>query len=78
MAEIGIEELKAKATTVIDRVERGATYVITRHGNPAAVLLPIGEAEDLVLASADEFLRVRWKAWAAYSENRTIRLEDLA
>ena len=59
MAEIGIKELKAAASQVIDEVEGGAAYVVTKRGKPAAVLLPIDEAEDIVLANAGEFVRMR-------------------
>ena len=72
-----IKELKSTASAVIDRVEGGAAYVITRRGRPAAVLLPVEEAEDLVLANAGEYVRVRRAARAAYREGRTVRLEDL-
>ena len=77
MAEIGIRELKSTASAVIDRVEDGAAYVITKRGRPAAVLLPIEEAEDLVLANADEYLRMRRAARAAYAKGQTINLRDL-
>ena len=77
MAEIGVKELKASASAVIDRVASGAAYVITKRGRPAAVLLPVEEAEDLVLANADEFLRMRREARAAYAERRTVDLSEL-
>ncbi|MGI8999747.1 MAG: type II toxin-antitoxin system Phd/YefM family antitoxin [Candidatus Limnocylindria bacterium] len=77
MAEIGVKELKASASAVIDRVESGTAYVVTRRGRPAAVLLPVEEAEDLVLANADEFLRMRREARAAYAEGRTVSLSEL-
>jgi prevent-host-death family protein len=77
MAEIGIKELKATASSVIDEVENGASYVVTKRGRPAAVLLPIDEAEDLVLANANEFVRERRRARADYVRGRTVRLEDL-
>lgn len=77
MAEIGIKELKASASAVIDRVESGGAYVVTRRGRPAAVLLPLEEAEDLVLANADEFVRMRREARAAYAEGRTVELSEL-
>lgn len=77
MAEIGIKELKLTASAVIDRVEAGGAYVITRRGRPAAVLLPIDEAEDLVLANADEYVRQRREARAAYASGRTTTLGDL-
>jgi prevent-host-death family protein len=77
VAEIGVKELKATASAVIDHVESGTAYVVTRRGRPAAVLLPVEEAEDLVLANADEYLRVRREARAAYAERRTVDLADL-
>jgi prevent-host-death family protein len=77
MAEIGVKELKATASAVIDEVEGGAVYVVTNRGRPAAVLLPIEEAEDLVLASAPEYLRIRRLARAGYAKGRTTNLKDL-
>ena len=42
MEEIGIRELKARASEVVRAVkERRARYVITQRGRPAAVLLPL-------------------------------------
>ena len=77
MAEIGVKELKTTASAVIDRVERGAAYVVTRRGRPAAVLLPVEEAEDIVLANADEYVRMRRQARAAYEKGRTTSLQEL-
>ena len=77
MAEIGVKELKATASAVIDDVESGAAYVVTKRGRPAAVLLPVEEAEDLVLANADEYIRMRRQARSAYAKGRTSSLEDL-
>jgi len=77
MAEIGIKELKAAASRVIDEVEEGAAYIVTKRGRPAAVLLPIDEAEDIVLANAGELVRLRRQGRAAYKAGRTTRLRDL-
>ena len=77
MAEIGVKELKATASAVIDRVEAGAAYVVTKRGRPAAVLMPVEEAEDLVLASADEYVRMRRQARTAYARGRTVNLSEL-
>lgn len=42
MPEVGIRELKAKASQILDNVrERGARYVITRRGRPVGLLVPI-------------------------------------
>ena len=77
MAEIGFKELKATASAVIDRVEGGAAFLVTRRGRPAAVLMPIEDAEDVVLANADEYVRMRRAARADYAEGRTVDLADL-
>ena len=34
MAEIGVKELKATASAVIEDVEAGAAYVVTKRGRP--------------------------------------------
>jgi len=45
MEEIGIRELKARASEVVRAVkERRARYIITQRGEPVAVLLPIDAA----------------------------------
>jgi prevent-host-death family protein len=62
---------------VIDRVEAGQAYVVTKRGRPAAVLMPVEEAEDLVLASADEYVRMRREARTAYAQGRTVNLSEL-
>jgi prevent-host-death family protein len=77
MAEIGIKELKANASSVIERVEGGASYVVTKRGRPAAVLLPIDEAEDIILANADGFVRMRREARASYARGESVALEDV-
>ena len=77
MAEIGVKELKATTSAVIDRVEAGTAYVVTKRGRPAAVLLPVEEAEDLVLANASDYVRMRKQARADHAKGRTVGLEEL-
>ena len=77
MAEIGVKDLKAKASAVIERVEAGTAYVVTKRGRPAAVLMPVEDAEDLVLANANEYVRMRREARSDHLAGRSIRLEDL-
>lgn len=74
MAEIGLKELKAIASQVIDEVEAGARYVVTKRGRPAAAIVPIEDAEDLVLANAEEFIRMRRRGRRAYAGKRATRL----
>lgn len=46
MPEIGVRELKARASEIVRAVrERRARYLITYRGRPVGVLLPLGEAE---------------------------------
>jgi prevent-host-death family protein len=77
MAEIGVKQLKATASAVIDEVEDGTAYVVTKRGRPAAVLMPVEDAQDLVLANADEYLRMRRAGRAARAKGRSVPLEDL-
>lgn len=77
MAEIGIKELKSGASRVVDEVAAGRSYVITKRGRATAVLMPIEEAEDLVLANAGEFVDMRRRAREAYRRGRTKSLRNI-
>jgi prevent-host-death family protein len=77
VAEIGIKDLKARASHVIDEVEAGASYLVTKRGKPAAVIVPIEDAEDLVLANASEFVKMRRQAREDHRKGRTVGLEEL-
>lgn len=78
MAEIGIKELKSGASRVVDEVAAGRSYVITKRGRPAAVIVPIEEAEDLVLANAEEFIAMRRRAREDYRGGRSKPLSEIA
>ncbi len=78
MAEIGIKELKTNASTVIGQVEDGAAFVVTKRGRPAAVLMPVEDAEDVVLANADAYVRMRREARTAHARGESVDLADLA
>jgi prevent-host-death family protein len=43
MESIGAFEAKTHLAELLDRVGRGERITITRHGIPAAVLVPVGE-----------------------------------
>lgn len=77
MAEIGIKELKSSASRVIEEVAAGRSYVVTRRGRAAAVIMPIEEVEDLVLANTDELVTMRRRARQAYRKGRSRPLEKL-
>lgn len=77
MAEIGIKALKAHASEIVSDVEEGNAYVVTRRGRPAAVILPIDEAEDVVLANADDFIKMRRRARSDHRQGRSIPIDEL-
>lgn len=43
MVTVGVFEAKTHLSSLLDRVERGETITITRHGEPVAVLAPAKE-----------------------------------
>lgn len=43
MSEIGLRQAKAQLSELIDRVERGETVTLTRHGRPVARVVPVIE-----------------------------------
>jgi prevent-host-death family protein len=44
METIGAFDAKTHLSALLDRVARGERITITRHGVPAAMLVPVGEA----------------------------------
>ncbi len=47
MNKIQLREAKAKLSALVDAAERGEATTITRHGRPAAVLVPVEQADKL-------------------------------
>lgn len=47
MESIQIRDAKAKFSALIEAAERGRPTVITRHGRPAAVIVPVEDARRL-------------------------------
>jgi prevent-host-death family protein len=45
MASVGAFEAKTHLSELLDRVARGERIIITRHGVPAAILVPVDEKE---------------------------------
>jgi len=76
---VGIRDLKNRATQILREVEEeGAAVVVTRHGRPAALILPIGsaEAEDYVLAHSHEIVSSFREAQADLRGGRTTTLRS--
>ena len=78
MAAIGVRELKAKTSEIIRRSEKGEAFLVTRRGRPVSVVLPFDEeTEDLILAQAPYFVRLRSRAREQYRKGLTIPWREL-
>lgn len=68
MSEIGVRELKTRASEIVRAVrERRARYLVTYRGRPVGVLLPIGDVEQGEPAS-EERSRAAWKELVALGQ----------
>ena len=73
MSEIGAYEAKTHLPKLLERVEKGERFVITRHGRPVAELTPVtGRNIARIRAAVAEMRAVR-KA----IERRGVRLKDV-
>jgi prevent-host-death family protein len=77
LREIGVKELKNNASRVLDEVEAGARVVVTKRGRPTAVIMSMEDAEDFVLAHAEEYTEMRVRARAAHAAGESISLDDV-
>lgn len=79
MATIGVRELKSRTSDIIQRSERGETFVVTKRGRPISVLMPLDDddLEDFVLANAPRFTRLYERGLREYREGETVDLEVL-
>jgi prevent-host-death family protein len=76
---VGIRDLKNRATEILRAVsEKGAAIVVTRHGKPTALILPIEspEAEDYVLAHAPEIVSSLRQAESDLRAGKTVALSS--
>ena len=77
MGEVGIKDLKNSASRVIQSVEEGERVIITKRGRPAAVIMSLDDAEDFVLAFAEEFVEMRLSGRRAHRQGRSVPIEEL-
>lgn len=76
---IGVRELKNRMTEILRALEeRGSAVVVTRHGKPTALILPVGspEAEDYVLAHAPDIVASLREAESDLRAGRTTTLKS--
>ena len=63
MSSVAIRELRARASEIVRRAEAGEAFLVTKRGRPVAIMLPFDvDAEDLILAEAEPFVRLRARA----------------
>lgn len=70
MSQVGAYEAKTHFAQFLDRVARGETFTITKHGQPVAVLGPVRPAPDVSVEDAITRLR-------AGRKNRTLGVTTL-
>ncbi len=57
MSEIGAYEARTHLAKLLDRVEQGERFVITRHGRAVAELTPVGNRDERIIRRAIGDLR---------------------
>jgi prevent-host-death family protein len=73
IATVGIRDLKTHASDIVERAEAGEAFLVTRRGKPVAVVLPFSfDAEDLILAHAPQFIRLRERGRTERRKGKTI------
>jgi len=75
-----VRELKAKTSAVLRRVEKGDTVLVTTHGRPTAMLVPISEddIEDAMLAYSPALRKKIEEGLRDIRAGRTMSLADYA
>jgi prevent-host-death family protein len=76
---VGMRELKNRAAEILRGVEEGgAPVVVTRHGRPSVLILPIDspEAEDYILAHAPNIVASLREAESDLRAGKTVSLRQ--
>jgi prevent-host-death family protein len=53
---LGLRDAKASFSALVEAAERGEATMITKHGRPAAVVVPVEQARRLRLADRPSFV----------------------
>ncbi len=75
-----VRELKAKTSSVLRSVKKGDTVLVTTHGRPTAMLVPVSEddLEDTLLAYSPTLRKKIEEGLKDIRAGRTISLADYA
>ena len=73
-----VRELKSKTSEMLRTVERGNTVLVTTHGRPTAMLVPVTEEdiEDALLAYSPRLRKKIEEGLADVRAGRTMRLSE--
>jgi prevent-host-death family protein len=73
-----VRELKSKTSEMLRTVERGNTVLVTTHGRPTAMLVPVTEEdiEDALLAYSPRLRKKIEEGLADVRAGRTTRLSE--
>jgi len=56
---LGVTEARAKLRSIVEQVQRGDAYIISRHGQPAAAIVPIAVYEQWKRQRSEFFALIR-------------------
>jgi prevent-host-death family protein len=73
MSDIGAYDAKTHLPKLLERVEKGERFVITRHGKPVAELIPVATRDTAAIARAIADVR----AVRGRLARRGVRLKDV-
>ena len=73
MADIGAYDAKTHLPKLLERVEKGERFVITRHGKPVAELIPVAARDTAAITRAIAEVRAVRQRLA----RRGVRLRDV-
>jgi prevent-host-death family protein len=62
ITEVSIRELTRATSRMVELASGGERLIVTRNGQPTAVILGIDDAVEWLVSSADEFVRLRMAA----------------
>ena len=73
-----VRELKSKTSEMLRTVEQGNTVLVTTHGRPTAMLVPVTEddIEDVLLAYSPKLRKKIEEGLKDIRAGRTMRLSD--
>jgi len=77
MNEINLRDAKANFSAVVEAAERGEATTITKHGRPAAVVMPVEAARTLLKGRRPSFASLLMSIPAAEFERDRTPVRDV-